>query len=82
MVGEDGRYQLFAIITLSSVSFFLGFIVFCLPYIFFEPSFFCKTENGELYECTEKMACDNQWGFETKSGKFFEFCLYDPISIQ
>jgi hypothetical protein len=69
LVGDEGRYQKFVMIILSLLSFFHGFVLFCLPYAFFEPDFYCYNQDKTYSKCPKEQACQNQFGYFTKTSK-------------
>lgn len=66
-VGEDQRYQRLILMFLCMFNFFYSFIAFQIPYVFYEPNFYCKAADGSTYPCTMETACANPYGFTTYS---------------
>ena len=65
--GGEGVYQrrmylIFMVVLLTN-----GLLAFMLPYIYFEPDFYCKDESGVLTKCPEAEACVSEFGFTTSS---------------
>lgn len=65
IVGTENTYQKNFLINSSIFSFFLPFLTCILPFIFYQPDFFCNERNGNIYKCNENQACENAFGYST-----------------
>ena len=64
IVGESGRFQYCILGFFSICSMFVACISFSMPFIYYEPQFFCKGRSGtEPYACTRAEACGNSFGY-------------------
>lgn len=66
-IGEDERFQKIILALLCTFNFFYSFIAFMIPYVFFEPTYFCNVEHGSPQTCSMEQACSNSLGFSVKS---------------
>lgn len=64
LVGSNKRYQKQVLVFLSIFSFLLPFISCILPFIFYQPTFFCYDEDHNTRKCTEQEACNNEFGYK------------------
>lgn len=64
-VGDDKNYQKLLLVFLCLFNFFYSFIAFQIPYVFYEPNYFCKGADGGLVACTMEAACSSKYGFTT-----------------
>lgn len=65
--GNAHTYQKNILTAFIFIQFFYGFIYSMIPYLYFTPNFYCKTDDGSLYRCNELEACGNTYGFVTES---------------
>lgn len=70
LTNTQGRYQKWFLIYSSLMCLCFSTIGFMLPYIFYAPTFICKTANGEAFSCKEEEACASPHGIFTTSDKF------------
>ena len=68
--GNAHTYQKRIIAMFIVVQFFYGFIYSMIPYLYFGPTFHCRSEDGSLHECSEMKACANEYGYETSSERY------------
>lgn len=66
IVGGEGQFQKRLFFTAIMILFLNGLIGFMLPYIYFDPDFYCKSASGDLIKCTEVDACASPHGFEVR----------------
>ena len=67
-VGDEGVYQKYIVVTMSLIGFFYGFVMYSIPYFFYEPDFLCEQENGTFVPCSQKDACNNVLGYKFETG--------------
>lgn len=64
-VGDDERYQKLILMFLCMFNFFYSFIAFMIPYVFYEPVYYCNQFDGSKKTCPMEEACNNKYGFST-----------------
>lgn len=70
IAGNAHSYQKRLLLVFIAANFFNGFIYTMIPYLYFTPTFYCKSEDGSLSQCSEADACINPYGFDTKSERY------------
>lgn len=55
--GDSGRYQQMSLFVLCLIGVIESSIKFCLPYVFYQPSFMCPDAEGNLIPCPASEAC-------------------------
>ena len=79
LVGEDERYQKLILLCLCLFNFCYPLIAFMIPYVFFEPQYWCLDDQKARRACSQAEACDNPYGFLTTTkivSVVSEFQLY------
>jgi MFS family permease len=66
-VGDDKKYQKLILVFLCVFNFFYSFIAFQIPYVFYEPTYYCKAADSTLTVCSMEAACVSPFGFTTYS---------------
>ena len=55
--GDSGRYQQMALFILCVIGIIESSIKFCMPYVFYQPTFLCPDPDGIMRPCPASVAC-------------------------
>lgn len=84
-VGDNGTYQKLVMAFLAILSMAIGVVGVNFPFIFYEPDFYCRSDDDTSYLCKQKEACKNPFGYEVnviRTSIISDYELYcDNISI-
>lgn len=66
-LGEFGQYYRRMLISTVTMLTLINSCFILMPFVFLQPTFYCKAADGSISLCNQVKACSNEFGYETRS---------------